>query len=338
MSSVGSVEEEVLLGQPVEDATTVEPAVIRRLRKSHAVWLLGPWVLGTILGLTLPCNSALPPNISKVSEVIGWVYFSAWSISFYPQMYTNYRRKSVVGLSLDFQVLNMLGFLCYTIYNAALFWNTSVRQQYAALHDGQLPAVHANDVFFALHAATVTGFTLLQCAYYERCGARPSRISIFAVITVVIAAVGWAVTLLVVPTLKPDSCPDSSSCPGVGLLTWLSWVYFLSYVKLGISLVKYVPQIVLNCRRESTAGFNLWNVFLDFEGGILSLSQLLLDAWTGNCWGPVIGNPVKLALGMSSMAFDVIFFVQHFFLYPHSWRKPAYEYPSVEGTRLLNDF
>ena len=38
------------------------------------------------------------------------VYFCAWSISFYPQAYLNYRRKSVVGLSLDFQLLNLLGF------------------------------------------------------------------------------------------------------------------------------------------------------------------------------------------------------------------------------------
>lgn len=32
------------------------------------------------------------------------------SISFYPQAFLNYRRKSVAGLSLDFQLLNMLGF------------------------------------------------------------------------------------------------------------------------------------------------------------------------------------------------------------------------------------
>lgn len=27
------------------------------------------------------------------STVIGWIYFVAWSISFYPQIYINYRRK-----------------------------------------------------------------------------------------------------------------------------------------------------------------------------------------------------------------------------------------------------
>lgn len=36
---------------------------------------------------------------------------AAWSISFYPQVWLNWGRKSVVGLSLDFQVLNMLGWV-----------------------------------------------------------------------------------------------------------------------------------------------------------------------------------------------------------------------------------
>lgn len=35
--------------------------------------------------------------------------------SFYPQALLNYRRKSVSGLSLDFLVLNPLGFACYSV-------------------------------------------------------------------------------------------------------------------------------------------------------------------------------------------------------------------------------
>ena len=34
------------------------------------------------------------------------------SVSFYPQAWLNWRRKSVAGLSLDFQLLNLLGFGC----------------------------------------------------------------------------------------------------------------------------------------------------------------------------------------------------------------------------------
>lgn len=32
------------------------------------------------------------------------MYFACWSFSFYPQIYENWRRKSVHGLSFDFEV------------------------------------------------------------------------------------------------------------------------------------------------------------------------------------------------------------------------------------------
>jgi hypothetical protein len=79
-------------------------------RWSTPVWLAGPWVIGVFLSLTLPAGeSALPGHVQLVSDLLGWTYFAAWSISFYPQIYLNYVRKSVVGLSLDFQLLNFLG-------------------------------------------------------------------------------------------------------------------------------------------------------------------------------------------------------------------------------------
>ena len=31
--------------------------------------------------------------VNAASDVIGWLYFFAWSASFYPQSYENYKRK-----------------------------------------------------------------------------------------------------------------------------------------------------------------------------------------------------------------------------------------------------
>ena len=52
------------------------------------------------------------------------------------------------------------------------------------------------------------------------------------------------------------------------------------------------------------------------EGGVLSLVQLLMDGGVTHDWSPVTGNPVKFALGSTSLFFDAIFLVQHFVLYP----------------------
>lgn len=32
-------------------------------------------------------------ELALVSVIVGWIYFVAWSISFYPQMYENWQRK-----------------------------------------------------------------------------------------------------------------------------------------------------------------------------------------------------------------------------------------------------
>ena len=31
--------------------------------------------------------------LNIISDIVGWIYFIAWSVSFYPQIYDNWRRK-----------------------------------------------------------------------------------------------------------------------------------------------------------------------------------------------------------------------------------------------------
>jgi len=93
-------------------------------------------------------------------------------------------------------------------------------------------------------------------------------------------------------------------------------VYALSYTKVAVTLVKYTPQILTNYRNKSTQGWSILQILLDFSGGILSTSQLLLDSYLLNDWSGITGNPVKLALGNISMFFDIIFMTQHYILYP----------------------
>lgn len=70
---------------------------------------------------------AVSSVLISISNVIGWCYFVAWSISFYPQMYTNFRRKSVVGLNFDFLSLNIAGFLLYSVFNAGLYFSSDIQ-------------------------------------------------------------------------------------------------------------------------------------------------------------------------------------------------------------------
>lgn len=86
-----------------------------------------------------------------------------------------------------------------------------------------------------------------------------------------------------------------------------------------------MPQVWMNYQRQSTDGWSIGQILLDFSGGVLSLVQLLIDASFEPDWSGVIGNPVKLALGNISIFFDLIFIMQHYVLYRHTEQGKANE-------------
>lgn len=76
-----------------------------------------------------------------------------------------------------------------------------------------------------------------------------------------------------------------------------------------------MPQVIFNYQRRSTKGWSIDQILLDFTGGIPSLLQLFIDASLQSDWGGIIGNPVKLGLGLISIFFDIVFMIQHYMLY-----------------------
>ncbi|KAG0231486.1 hypothetical protein BGW42_000192 [Actinomortierella wolfii] len=245
-----------------------------------------------------PGNATTPSAWETLSYLIGWTYFLAWSASFYPQLILNWRRKSVQGLSFDFLYLNVLGFICYAIFNIAFFCCSEIQDEYRHRNDGQDNLVRANDVFFAVHALTLSTLTLLQTFFYKR--DRGQRVSSPSVLLIAIAVFG-AFALTFTTTL--------------GVTHWIDVLYYLSYIKLGVSFIKYCPQVYMNYVAKSTVGWSIHNILLDFTGGVLSIGQLVLDAWISGDWSGISGDPVKFGLGFLSIAFDLIFIVQHYVLY-----------------------
>ncbi|KAF5856335.1 hypothetical protein ETB97_007519 [Aspergillus alliaceus] len=92
-------------------------------------------------------------------------------------------------------------------------------------------------------------------------------------------------------------------------------VYSLSYVKLLVTITKYVPQAWVNYKRKSTQGWHIGQILLDLAGGMLSLIQLFIDSSFQDDWSGITGNPVKLLLSNVSILFDFLFMVQHYILY-----------------------
>ncbi|TPP61175.1 Cystinosin [Fasciola gigantica] len=165
--------------------------------------------------------------LDVLQNILGWCYFVSWTLSFYPQVWLNWRRKSVIGFSFDLLTFNIVGYVAYSVYNLGLYCSPAMKYQYFSLNpDGVLP-VMLNDVFFALHALLVCCFLLIQTLIYERGDQRVSNTCRAIVGLVAIYCVGFAM-----------------AC-GQNLTTWLAFLYQLSYVKVLVTFLKYVPQVSL---------------------------------------------------------------------------------------------
>lgn len=268
--------------------------------RSIAFGMVGLIMSGVILGAASPKNHDLNGSIyPTLSAMIGWIYFLMWSVSFYPQLLTNYRRKTTMGLSADFCALNVLGFACYATYNMSFFYSTHIQDLYKRQHFSEV-TVQSNDVAFAVHAFVLASFTLFQIGYYDGFRSqRPSKM----ISGIILFVLGLIVT---VPLF----------IFGLHVGTILDYLYMLSYIKLSVTLIKYIPQVVLNFQRKSTAGWSIWQILLDFSGGLLSILQLVLDCHNMGDWTGITGNLAKFCLGFVSVVFDLMFITQHYILYP----------------------
>ena len=243
-----------------------------------------------------------------LSHTLGWIYFVAWSVSFYGQVIENYRRQSVSGLNFDFEIYNLVGFTTYTIYNIRGYINDN-------LGTG---TIEIQDIVFAAHALTLTLVTIIQILYYYNPKDKLQTIS-HVTITIILVMIWGAVLLVIVesgleyydPKVKDNRKYIFNS------LVYMGWC------KVFISLIKYIPQVISNFKRKSTIGWNIHNILLDFTGGAFSFGQNIVDSFRDEFSVTSDGqskglNIAKFALSFISMFFDIIFMIQHYVLYKDS--------------------
>ncbi|CAG2113597.1 unnamed protein product, partial [Medioppia subpectinata] len=199
--------------------------------------------------------------LATVAEVVGWIYFVIWTVSFWPQNISHFRRKSVIGYNLDFAALNVTGFIFYSFYNSGIYFSKRIQSEYEDWFPRSEIPIQLNDVVYAFHAAFATAVTLVQCYVYERGDQRMSLPGkLFTGVTWSAAAIQLALCL-------------------TSVMTWLTFMYYFSYVKLVVTMIKYIPQAWFNYKRKSTRGWSIWFIYMDFSGGINALLQMLFIAY-----------------------------------------------------------
>uniref|UniRef100_A0A0K0DXN9 Cystinosin homolog n=1 Tax=Strongyloides stercoralis TaxID=6248 RepID=A0A0K0DXN9_STRER len=236
--------------------------------------------------------------IETLVIISGWIYFAMWSFSFYPQIFLNFKRKSVTGLNFDYLLINIIGFVCYTIYNVFMFWHPVIEEQYQQKYERSLNPVLLNDVIFSIHTLFISTIIIIQCFFFE---SGKQKISY---------------TCYVFSSILIITGITSVYLPLNNIINWLEYLNILSYIKMATTLSKYIPQILFNYKRKSVRGWSIGVVICDFVGGLMANIQMILQAINTNDWTGFLGNPVKFGLGFSSMLFDIVFLIQNFYLYP----------------------
>ncbi|CAO3595472.1 unnamed protein product [Absidia cylindrospora] len=158
--------------------------------------------------------------------------------------------------------------------------------------------VRLNNVAFAVHGLIASLLLLWQTYIYK--GSQRHLAPVTAIVI-------WLTSILGLLILFSVHYGNSE---------WIHLMYFLSYVQLGSNAFKFLPQIWLNFKRKSTQGWSVHLILLDTMGGILSIIQLIVDAYIENDWSGISGDSVKLGLGAISIVYGLLFLVQKYIIYP----------------------
>jgi cystinosin len=223
-------------------------------------------------------------SLTLLSTVLGPTYTTCWSLRYWFMSYEVWKQKSAEGLSVDYLILNFVGFVCYLSYNAYGLYNPE-----CSFHD----QTHLADMLFALHALLANTVQFCQYMYYPKGQNRVSMLwgSVSAISVFFIIIMGIIDTNLEAMFL------------------------FMGLIKVILTIFKYIPQVVLNFKRKSTKGLSIESIWLDLVGGSLSDFQILVDHLIigGNFFASL--NYAKFLLGIVSVTFDTIFLTQHYKIY-----------------------
>ncbi|OQR84433.1 cystinosin precursor [Achlya hypogyna] len=254
------------------------------------VGLLAIPVFGVLLGASEP---------DAPVATAGWIATLAGTVRLYPQLFLNWQRRSVEGLSLDAQVYAVFGFGAYALFNCGLAKAPSVL----------LPSgAYAN-----LHTLLVSMLVLYQCSIFKR-GAQV--VSSTCQIVVGAAFAFMLVFLLVGGVLN------------IGILSWSNFIDVTCYFHVLMTAIKYAPQVELQYTRKSTVGFSVYGVLYDGLFGAATLASLLLQ-------GTAAANPWLLAIACITVSYNTVLLLQHAVLYRNRWPADGDDDCTLQERRAL---
>lgn len=249
----------------------------------------------------------------KGEDLLGLIYVCAWSISMYPPILTNLKQRSSSAVSRDFVMLNTTGYfyLLMSLILQLYFW---VPTSTILLEDGTKPVdlrpkISQFDFLYCLHGFAMNLVLVSQVIYGVKLwrlhsDSHQNRMKPYYYRLLVVSQVVFGIL-----TLKFGY---ETSRDGWDNVRTLSYCNSLFVLKISMSLIKYIPQVIHNHDRKSMKGFAIQSVALDITGGVASLSQLILQITKdqGFNFVAIVANFGKIGLALVTLVFNVIFISQ----------------------------
>ncbi|XP_010248794.1 PREDICTED: cystinosin homolog isoform X4 [Nelumbo nucifera] len=152
---------------------------------------------------------------------------------------------------------------------------------YLELQEKVMIPVAANDVAFSTHAVLLTAITLYQVLIYD-CGNQKVSKTCIAITSIV-----WVSAAVCVFIAWPNN-------------SWLWLISVFNGIQVIMTVLKYIPQALMNFMRKSTEGWSIGNILLDLFGGLMNYAQMAMQSIDQGSWINFYGNIGKTLLSLAS--------------------------------------
>lgn len=251
----------------------------------------------------------------KIDNVLGLIYVCSWSVSMYPPVLTNWKKRSSTAISIDFVILNTAGYFYLLI--------SLILQLYRWIPIGEVikngdasaekliirPKVTTFDYWYCLHGFIMNWVLVSQVIYGHTLWGFKKDLHIRRMKPVYLKFLQLSIIVFI--GLSAKFCYENVTNDWSNSRT-LNYCNNLFLLKISMSLAKYFPQVKHNYERKSMNGFAIQSVFLDVTGGLAALSQLIyqLSEDKGFNYVSFTANFGKIGLALVTLIFNFTFISQ----------------------------
>ena len=232
-----------------------------------------------------------------ISKIFGWLSFIVWSISFYPQVYTNYKHKTSEGVTLDMNIYYILGYVFYSTYLFTMYFNSPISMKYEELLNITTTEIDISDIFFVSHSFILSIVLTAQYFYYKQQFTKP----LDCLNKIIIISISTGMALYLILTL----------CLPENIAKWVYFIFTCGMINNIITCIKYLPQVIYHYKNKSTGKWNIWNTHTDIAGAIFLIAQICSDAFASSDLSIIYSNLTKLNLTLITIVFDTIIYTQY---------------------------